>query len=109
MIRFRIKELMEERGIRKPKIEPLVKLGISYDIVVEYLNGKRKHIEREHMEKFCFFLRCAPNDLFEYVPDNKLPFDEHHPIQQIRQRQPFNLMDAVKNLSPDEIRKKFEG
>jgi DNA-binding Xre family transcriptional regulator len=108
MIRFRINQLMEERGIKKPRIAPLVKLGISHEIVKKYLNGSRSSIDLEHIEKLCHFLRCTPNDLFEWEPDNKLFFDGQHPIQQIKKKPPFSLMDAVSKMTPDEIKKKFE-
>ena len=108
MIRFRIKELMEERGIKKPKIKPLVQRGISFNIAHKYLNGKKQDIGRRHMEILCSFLRCTPSDLFEWVPDGNEPLDEQHPLHQIKPRKPFKLDDELKKLTPEEIRKKFE-
>ncbi len=108
MIRFRIRELMEERGMKKPRIKPFVQRGISFDIMKRYLNGTKEDMGRDHMEIFCSVLRCTPNDLHEWVPDPNNPLDEHHPLHQLKPREHFNVEEELKNLTPGEIRELFE-
>ena len=108
MIRFRIHELMEERGIKKPKLKLLIKAGISHGIAQKYLSGKKLDIRRTHIEIFCTILRCAPNDLFEYIPDTgTVPLDKKHPLYKIKPRQPFKIHDEISKLNNDELRKLF--
>lgn len=105
---LRIKEVMEERGIIKPKIKPLVQLGIPYEIAKDYINGSRTKIGLKHIELLCNFLRCTPNDLFEWKPGTLNLLDKDHPLQTIKKRSKFKVHDELQKLSPEEIRALFE-
>lgn len=107
MVRLRIKELMEERGIKHP-FTALCKLGITHAIAQKYISGEKRWIILAHVEKLCLFLRCTPNDLFEWVPDGQTVADKEHPLHRVKPRKPFKVEDELKKLTPDEIRKLFE-
>ncbi len=107
MIRLRIKSLMKEKGVKAP-FKKMVALGISHSIAHDYMSGKKKWILIEHVETLCLLLHCRPNDLFEWLPDDTMQDDPRHPLQQLKPKAPFVLDEAIKNLSPDEIRKLFE-
>ena len=107
MIRCRIKELMEARGIKKPRISLLVRLGISRKLAQKYLDGTKTYIHFRHIEIFCRLLNCEPSDLFVWEQGNGLPLADNHPLHKIKPRKVFILEEAVKNLSPAEIEKKF--
>jgi len=78
-------------------------------VAQNYLNGSRKKIDRDHIEIFLHFFHCHIHDLFEWVPDNKLFFDDHHPIHQYKAKPPFDLLDATSKMTPEEIRKRLGG
>jgi len=107
MIRLRIKALMKEKGIKAP-FKAMVKLGIRHDDAHKYMSGIKQWIVIEHIEKLCLFLRCQPNDLFEWVPDDKLQDHPNQPLQKLKPKPPFVLDDAAKDLTPDELRELFE-
>ena len=106
MIRLRIKELLDEKGV-KFHYAVLRKLGISDHVIAKYLSGEKKWILLKHAEAICLFLRCEPNDLFEWVPDNKLHDNPHHPLQKIKPKMPLNIDEELKKRTPDELRKLF--
>ena len=81
MIKFRIKELMEERGMKKPLYKPFTQRGISHDIVKRYFNGKKEDMGRDHMEIICMVLRCTPDELVEWINDKKIPIENKFNIQ----------------------------
>jgi hypothetical protein len=53
------------------------------------MKTKSKTIDFDHMEILCFFFHCAPHDLVEWVPDNKIPFDEQHPFSKLKRANPL--------------------
>jgi putative transcriptional regulator len=107
MLELRIKELMKEKGVKAP-FQALRKLGITHALAQKYMQGKKKWILLTHIQAICLYLRCEPNDLFQWVPDDALQDTEHQPLQKIKPKKPFDLLAAAKNLTPDELRKKFE-
>lgn len=108
MVRSRIKELMKARGVKAP-LAALMKAGISQGVAQKMLNGSKKWISIAHVEKLCILLRCTPNDLYEWVPDNQAEDYPENPLQVIRQKPAFNLEEVVKNMTLEEIKKKFGG
>lgn len=86
----------------------MVKLGIRHDDAHKYMSGKKQWIVIEHIEKLCLFLRCQPNDLFEWEPDDKLQDDPNQPLQKLKPKTPFKVEDELEKLTPDEIRELFE-
>lgn len=106
MIQTRIKQLMKERGITTP-LAALVAAGISQAVAQKYLSGEKEWIITKHVEKLCKFLRCTPNDLYEWTPDNAAEDYPENPLQAIRQKPSFNLQELLKTMTLEEIKKKF--
>jgi len=107
MIRLRMKELMEERGILKPRISKLVKLGMSHGTARNYLNGKKTELVLAHIEALCLYFRCEPNDLIEWKPDNKQQDDPNQPLQKIKAKPRFSVLKELGNMNLHEIEKQF--
>jgi DNA-binding Xre family transcriptional regulator len=107
MIVINVKQLCKLRGIKHPHVA-LKKAGISHYIASEYLSGKKSTFVTGHIEKLCKLLRCTPNDLFKWVPDQAADDYAENPLQAIRQQPTFDLEDKLKTMSLDEIKKKFE-
>lgn len=98
---------MDERGILKPRIDKLVKLGMSYGTAQNYLLGKRKMLGLKHIEALCLFFRCEPNDLVEWKPDNKQQDDPNQPLQKIKAKPRFSVLKELGNMNLHEIEKQF--
>jgi hypothetical protein len=54
-------------------------------------------------------LRCAPNDLFSWTPDNEAEDYPENPLQAIRKKPFPDLQKIIGNLSLEEVRKRLEG
>ena len=108
MIKLQIKELCILRGIKTPLVA-LRKAGISQKVANQYLTGKKKHILLNHIELLCKLLRCTPNDLFAWMPDNKAEDVPENPLQKLRQQSLPDLQKVIGSLSLDEVKKRLEG
>lgn len=64
MIRLRVNELLEERGLTKYALYKV--LNMSYTNYSKMINNETKSIRKEMIETLCVFFDCTPNDLFEY-------------------------------------------
>ncbi len=106
MIQIRIKQLMKERGIKFP-LETLKKAGISQGVAQGYLNGTKTWLLHKHAEKLCKLLRCTPNDLYEWTPDDPSEDYPENLLQAIRKKPSVDLEEKLKNMTLEEIRKKF--
>lgn len=107
MIKLQIRELCILRGLKTPTAD-LRKSGISHKVASQYLTGKKKHILLHHIEILCKLLRCAPNDLIAWTPDDKAEDFPENPLQAIRQRALPDLQKVIGKLSLEEVRQKLE-
>jgi DNA-binding Xre family transcriptional regulator len=108
MLKLQIKELFELRGIKTPLVA-MKKAGISHAIGHNYLSGKKKNLTLRNIEILCTLLRCTPNDLFVWTPDNESENYEGHPLQKLRPQALPELHKVISHLSIDEVKKRLEG
>ena len=106
-MRIRIKEMIKEKGIKFP-FTALVKAGISRGVALKYLKSNKQFILVNHVEKLCLLFRCMPNDLYEWVPDNTLQDDATQPLAALKPKLRFDPFEAMKKMTPEEIRKRLE-
>ena len=106
MIVLNIRELCKLRGIKHPHAA-LTKAGISNTVATDYLKKKKGRFVLEDVETLCLLLRCTPNDLFKWVPDEPKDDFPENPLQQIRQKPQMNLEEKLKNMSAEEIEKRM--
>lgn len=106
MIKLRINELCKEKGIRHP-FTALTAAGISVTKAKQYLSGKTNRLMVDDSETLCRLLRCTPNDLLEWTPDNQAEDYPENPLQALRKKPAFNLEERLKNMSVKEIREKL--
>ncbi|MGQ0542828.1 MAG: helix-turn-helix domain-containing protein [Blastocatellia bacterium] len=88
----------------------LVKIGISRPTAWNLLENKVSSIQAKHLEKICAYLRCEPNDLYEWKPDRDTVNAEDHPLKDLRRegktsnynelirKIPLNKIDQVEEL-----------
>jgi len=108
MIQLNIKELCLARGFRHPHTA-LTKAGLSPKIATTYLQGKKKLMMLRHVELFCKLLRCTPNDLFTWTPDEPADDYANNPMQSIRKKERIDLNEVLKGMSVEEIEEMVRG
>jgi DNA-binding Xre family transcriptional regulator len=108
MVQLNIKELCRSRGFRHPHAA-LTKAGISNHVAIDMLKGKKKYLVIKHIEVLCKLLRCAPNDLFTWTPDEPADDYPQNPMQVIRKKQRLDLNEALKGMSLEEIEEMVKG
>lgn len=67
MIRCHLNALMEERGIKLPKLAE--ETGLSYPGLYQLKKGNTKAIHFETLETLCKYFHVQTNRIIEYVPD----------------------------------------
>lgn len=60
---------MGKKRISKAELSRMAK--ISYDTILKLYNDKTKAIEFKTLDKLCWALQCSPNEIFEYIEDEK--------------------------------------
>jgi DNA-binding Xre family transcriptional regulator len=106
MMRIRIKEMIKEKGMKFP-YSAMLKAGISRGIANKYMKGEKEYILVDHVEKLCLLFRCMPNDLYEWVPDNAMQEEANHPLHALKPKNRFDPFEAMKNMTPEEIRRRL--
>lgn len=76
MIRFRLAELMADRGFREGRRLEIGELaeatGIHRSTLSRILNVRGSNVTSVNMDALCRFFGCSLGDLAEYVPDETL-------------------------------------
>ncbi|MCG3167359.1 MAG: hypothetical protein POELPBGB_03149 [Bacteroidia bacterium] len=108
MVQLNIKELCRARGFRHPHAT-LTKAGISNKVAIDMLKGKKKYLVIQHVEVLCKLLRCTPNDLFTWTPDEPADDYPENTLQIIRKKQRLDLNEALKGMSLEEIEEMVKG
>ena len=105
MLQFRIRFLLESKGIVKP-YNFLIKNGFTPNVATRCLQGKIMVLKLSQITRLCTILGCTPNDLLEWVPQtnvSRLP--ETHPLHTlVRNDKPFNIIDQINHLTLDQIK-----
>lgn len=96
MLKYNIKYLLEARGITKP-LAHLTKAGVTYQMAHNLINNKVAAIKPAVIEKLCTHLNCTPNDLMEWIPDDKTN-TQKHPLETL-QRKP--IPQQLQNITAD--------
>jgi len=108
MIHLNVKELCRVRGFRHP-LTSLYKAGISKTIAHNYLADKKTTIVIKHVELLCKLLRCTPNDLFVWTPDEPADDYPENPLQAMRKKEHIDLTEALKGMTVGEIEEMVRG
>lgn len=106
MLKYNIKALLDARGITKP-LAHLTKAGITFQMAHNIINNKVAAIKPAVIEKLCTHLNCTPNDLMEWIPDEKTK-TENHPLKTLMHKQlPQQLQNIVADIPVSKL-KAFE-
>ncbi len=79
MLKYNINKVLKERRIEKP-IKYLRQAGIYEAFALRIKNNQVKRINLPTIEKLCILLKCTPNDLMEWKPDDNAELYKDHPL-----------------------------
>ena len=68
-VRFRLRELLAERGMSQTELQTRTRLA--YSTVNDLYNNKPRRVELETLDILCDVLDCSIADLLERVPEKK--------------------------------------
>ena len=102
MLAFKVKELMEKKGIIKPFSYLKSQLKITPSSITNLLNGKSKSINLKHISQLCKAFDCTPNDLFYWdnTHDN-LP-ETHHLLTDLKAPDKITNWNLILHALPKE-------
>ncbi|HBH23056.1 MAG TPA: hypothetical protein DDY13_06485 [Cytophagales bacterium] len=83
MFILNLQPILEARGIRRP-FTFYRKCGFTYAIASKISRGDVKTLRLDHLERLCMHLKCQPNDIIEWVPDEDYSIDQDHPVWELK-------------------------
>ncbi len=103
MLIFNLQRVFALRGISNPYTQ-LVKIGISRPTASNLLDNRVNSIQGKHLEKICEYLRCEPNDLYEWKPNRDTQDVENHPLKGLRRDDKADAFRTmIRNIPLDKI------
>ncbi|MDW7694537.1 helix-turn-helix transcriptional regulator [Flammeovirgaceae bacterium SG7u.111] len=96
MMYYNFKRVFKARGIERP-FSFLQKAGFSDNFASKCNRNLIRRLELRELEKLCYLLRCTPNDLIVWEPDDASPLDKNHPLMEIKK--PEKTVDMTKALN----------
>ena len=103
MLTFNFPRAFKLRGIDKP-FSFLVSNGFSPNMSTRIVNNRNKEVNIRNLEKLCLLLKCAPNDLFDWVPGKNDIDLEHHPLFTLKRSDKIiQLAQMIHNIPMDKF------
>lgn len=103
MLKFNPKNILSLRGIVRTT-GFLVGLGMDYSTASRFLKSKSQFVKIRDIESLCIALNCTPNDLFEWMPDQKAVLPETHSLRALeKQERTKHLQEIVKDIPSDKL------
>lgn len=108
MLRYNFNRIFQIRGISRPYTF-LTEHGFKKSYATRLIGGKINSMKADHMERFCLLLKCTPNDIMEWEPDNEEVNVESHPLKElIREEHLGKVKTILRNLPLEELDEVFE-
>ena len=108
MLNFIINKMLKSRLISQP-VGFLTHHGMPRQTANRLISGRFKNLTAKQLEKLCLALKCTPNDLLEWIPDEEKILETNPPLKQlIRAEVPYQLKDIAKDI-PFEKLSEFAG
>lgn len=116
MLNYNFDRIFKARGIERP-FTYLRKAGFSDNFATRVRNNRVKRLNLEVMERLCIALHCTPNDLMEWIPDNRQTVGKDHPINSIKKSEkvaditktlnsvPLGKLEEIENLISEKLKK----
>lgn len=103
MFKFTFDRFFKAKGIDKP-FTFLVRAGFSENFATRVNQNRVQRIGLKELEKLCLALRCTPNDLIDWIPDQTINTDKEHPIHALRKSgKEIDLRGVLQSMTLDEL------
>jgi DNA-binding Xre family transcriptional regulator len=109
MLKYNIKNLLTERGVRFPQAY-LIQIGFTSQTASRIVNNKFKYLTLQQIETICTKLKCTPNDLFQWIPDANTKTENHSLAVLQHTPLPDHLLNLIDDVPQDKmklLREKF--
>lgn len=116
MLYYKFERIFNARRIFKP-FSYLQKAGFSGNFASRIKNERVSRLELKQLERLCLLLRCTPNDLMEWIPEENTDFEKNHPLNDLRKRTdqidllniinsiPLGKLDKIEQMINEELNK----
>ncbi len=102
MLKYNFKRLFNEKGITQP-VGYLTKHGFTKQTAARIAAQRFKDIRVSQLEKVCLALNCTPNDIFEWLPDEKHKNTNHPLTKLIHTTVPEQVANLFKDVPIDKL------
>ena len=99
MLKYNFDRVFKARGIEK-RYTYLKRGGFGEHLASRINRNEVAQLRLKEIEKLCLLLRCTPNDLFEWEPDDSHEYDSDHPMHKIRKRDKITDLTRTLNSIP---------
>lgn len=82
MLKFNINKVLKTRLISQP-VGFLTHQGMPAQTAHRLISGRFKNLTTKQLEKLCLALKCTPNDLLEWTPDDEKILQTNPPLKQL--------------------------
>ena len=105
MLKFTIPQMLKLRIINHP-VGFLMKNGFPRQTAYRICSGKFKNLTAKQLEKLCLALKCTPNDIIDWIPDDEKLLESNPPLAKLFKVQvPYELRDMAKDIPFDKLHK----
>jgi DNA-binding Xre family transcriptional regulator len=105
MLQYNFSRVFNIRGIERP-FTFLRKAGFSEQFASRIKNNKVRRLNMEQLERLCLLLKCTPDDLMEWVPENNSEVSDQHPINKLtRTDHVTNLVRSLHEVPLEKMEK----
>jgi DNA-binding Xre family transcriptional regulator len=104
MLQLNLRKLAKERHIDK-LYTYLVSIGFTEKIASEWARGKPKKLDLEYVELVCNRMKCEPNDILEWIPnEEEKKYIDKHPLRGLLKKQEVvDVKYVIRMLPKDEL------
>lgn len=99
MLFYNFDRIFKARAIDKP-FAFLKSHGFSSSFSSKVKQNRVGRLNSRELERLCIFLKCTPNDLMEWQPDNEVVLEETHPIYKLHRPEALTDMTRLLNSIP---------
>ena len=103
MLVFNFNRIFYIKGIKFP-VAWLMNHGFSDKFASGVANDRYKRMNLADVERLCTVFQCTPNDMLEWIPDNKeTDLENHFMAPLLRQEKVLNLTKTLNSIPYDKL------
>jgi DNA-binding Xre family transcriptional regulator len=99
MLRYNFERVLKARGIDRPYAY-LVQQGVHGHLASGIRKNKVRLLRMDSLEKICLILHCTPNDIMEWVPDERQASDGDQPMNDLKRNDVVIHLTQTLNALP---------